>query len=100
MNPLAPQDHVPLGITWGASGFLKLVAALVNPVPLDVIMVSGHHLTATSLAEYCNLLPHMSPIGQLLLNHQDQQINLVIGLALPPGHGNHDNRLIAKLHLL
>jgi hypothetical protein len=42
----------------------------------------------------------LSPIGQLLLNHQDQHIHLVIGLVLRPGHGNHDNRLIAELHFL
>jgi len=100
VNPLAPQDHVPLGITWGASRLLKLVAALVRPVPLDVVVVSEQTLTAPCLVKRRNLLPRLSPIGQLLLNHQDQQIHLVIRLALRPGHGNHDNRLIAELHLL
>ncbi len=35
LNPLAPQDYIPLGITWVASWLLELVAALFNPVPLD-----------------------------------------------------------------
>jgi hypothetical protein len=97
VNPLAPQDHVPLGITWGAS---KFIATFVHPVPHDVIMVSEQHLTALSPVERRNLLPCLSPIGQLLLHHQDQDIHLVIDLALQPRHGNHDNRLIAELHLL
>jgi hypothetical protein len=97
MNPLAPQDHVPLGITWVASGFPELVTALVHPVPLDIVMVLEHHLTTPSLVERRNLLPRLSSIRQHLFNHQDQHVNLVIGLALRPGHGNHDNRLIAKL---
>jgi hypothetical protein len=100
VNPLVPQDHVPLGIAWGASWLLKLVTALVRPVPLGVVVVSERTLTAPCLVERRNLLPHMSPIGQLLLHNENQDIHLVICLALRPGHGNHDNRLIAKLHLL
>jgi len=29
LNPLAPQDHFPLGITWVAHQLLELVAALL-----------------------------------------------------------------------
>ena len=97
MNPLTPQDHDPLEITWVAGGFLELVTALVHPVPLDVIVVLEQHLTAPSLVECRNLLPRLSPTRQHLFNHQDQHVNLVIGLALQPGHGYHDDRLIAKL---
>jgi len=97
VNPLTPQDHDPLEITWVAGGFLELVTALVHPVPLDVIVVLEQHLTAPSLVECRNLLPRLSPTRQHLFNHQDQHVNLVIGLALQPGHGYHDDRLIAEL---
>jgi hypothetical protein len=55
VNLLAPQDHNPLGITWGASQLLKLVTALVRPVPLDVMMVSEQILTAPCLVQHRNL---------------------------------------------
>jgi hypothetical protein len=82
VNLLASQDHVPLGITLGASRLLEFIATFVRPVPLDVVLVSEQTLTAPCLVQRRNLLPRLSPIGQLLLNHQDQQIHLVIRLAL------------------
>jgi hypothetical protein len=97
LNPLAPQDYVPLGITCGASGFLEFITTLVHPVPLHVIMFSEQHLTATNLVKCRNLLPCLRHVGQHLLHHQDKHVDLVIGLALQPGHGNHDNQLIANL---
>jgi len=39
MNPLVPQDHIPLGITWITSGLLELVASLLHPVSLHVIVI-------------------------------------------------------------
>jgi len=40
LDPLAPQEHYPLGITWVASWLFKLVAALFDPVLLHVIILS------------------------------------------------------------
>jgi hypothetical protein len=39
VNHLAPQDHIPLGITRGTSWFLTIVAARNNLVPLYIIVV-------------------------------------------------------------
>jgi hypothetical protein len=86
LDPLAPQDHIPLGITWVASWLFKLVAALFNPVPLHIIVLPNRQFTSRDLIEPCHLCPALSPIGQKLLNNLDQGISLVIGLALCSGH--------------
>jgi len=86
LDALAPQDHVPLGITWVASWLFKLVAALFNPVPLYVIVLPNCQFTSPDLIKPCHLRPALSPIGQKLLNNLDEDISLVIGLALCSGH--------------
>jgi len=75
LNPLASQDHVPLGITWVASWLLELVAALFNPVLLHIFMVMKNKLTGTVLVNGCHLVPALSPIGELLLHHLNQGFN-------------------------
>ncbi len=62
LNPLAPQDHIPLGITWVTSQLLKLVTALFNPVPLDTIMILKDQLPTAVLVNGGNLLPALHPI--------------------------------------
>jgi hypothetical protein len=57
LNPLAAQDHFPLGITWGASWLPELVAALLNPVPLHIIVILKDQLSTTVLVVGWNLLP-------------------------------------------
>jgi len=54
LNLIAPQDHIPLGITWVASGLLELEAALLNPVPLDIVMIP----TGRGLQPLASLAPH------------------------------------------
>jgi hypothetical protein len=49
LNPLAPQDHIPLGITWVASWLLELITALLNPVPLQVVLFLRDQLTTMVL---------------------------------------------------
>ena len=88
MNPLATQDHVPLGITWVAHRLLKLVATLIDPVSLHILVISKHQLTTLLLVEKSKLLPALSPIGRHLLHDLDQKIHLVVLLSLRPGHGN------------
>ncbi len=80
LNLPASQDYIPLGINWVASCLLELVAALLDPVPLDIIMIPKDQLPTVVLVKGCNLLP------QKLLHHQDQCIHLVIGFALCSGH--------------
>ena len=88
MNPLATQDHVPLGIAWVARQLLEPVAALIDPVSLDILIIPKHELTTLLLVEKSNLLPGLSPIGKLLLHDLDQNIHLIVLLSLRPGHGN------------
>jgi hypothetical protein len=82
------QDHVPLGITWVARWLLEPVAALIDPVSLDILIILKHELTTLLLVEKSNLLPGLSPIGKLLFHDLDQNIHLIVLLSLPPGHGN------------
>jgi hypothetical protein len=86
LNLLAPQDHIPLGITWVASWLLELAATLFDSVPLDIIMVLKDQLPRTVLIEGCNLYPTLSPIGQLLLHHLNLGFHLVIHFTLCSGH--------------
>jgi hypothetical protein len=63
LNPLASQDHDPLGIPWVAHELFKLVATLIHPVSLHVIVIMKHFLSAAMLVHGCNLLPQLSPLG-------------------------------------
>jgi hypothetical protein len=62
LNPLATQDHTPLEITWSAGWLLEFVAALLYPVPLDIIMIPKDQLTTSGLVEGCNLCPTLHRI--------------------------------------
>ena len=96
LNPLASQDHIPLGITCCASGFLEFVAALLYPVSLHVIVIPKDQLAASRLVEGCNFGPTLRPVGQKLFDRHDQDLHLVIGLALTSGHVQRQKRLIAE----
>ena len=89
LNPLASQDHVPLGITLVASRLLELVTALFDPVPLNIFVVTKNKLTGTVLVKGCHLNPPLSPIGELFLHHLNQGFNLVIRFPLCSGHDAH-----------
>jgi hypothetical protein len=64
------------------SGLLELVAALFDPVPLDIIVVLKDQLPRTVLIEGCTLYPALNPIGQLLLHFLNQGFHLVIRFPL------------------
>ena len=63
MNPLAPQDHIPLGITWVTLWHFKLLAALLDPVLLNIIMAPQVQLPTTVLIEGCKIYSALSTIG-------------------------------------
>jgi hypothetical protein len=86
LNLLAPQDHIPLGITWVASQLLEFITALFGPVPLHIIAIPKDHLPTTGLLEGCNLFPALCPIRQKLFYNQNQGIHPVIALAFSSGH--------------
>jgi hypothetical protein len=98
LNPLAMQDHVPLGITWVAHWLLELFATFIDPVLLDILVIPKHQLTTLLLVEKSNLLPALSPIGKLLLHDLDQKIHLVVLLSLRPGHGNPKKPVDCRVH--
>jgi hypothetical protein len=83
LNPLASQDHIPLGITWVTSQLLELVAALFYPVPLGVIVILKDPLV---VVEGWNLLSALHPVWQKLLHNRDQGICLVTCFAFCLGH--------------
>ena len=60
-------------------GFLQHFSIYIVEIPKD-------QLSTVVLVEGCNLLPALRSIGQKLLYHQDQGINLVVGFALSLGH--------------
>jgi len=58
LNPLASQDHIPLGITWSAGWLLKFVAALLYPVPLDIVRSTCHFGSGRGLQPLPNSVPN------------------------------------------
>jgi hypothetical protein len=96
LNPLASQDHIPLGITCCADRLLELEATLLYPVSLHIIMIQKDQLTTSRLVEGCNFGPTLCPIGQKLFDHHDQGIHHEVGLPLTSGHVQHQKRLIAE----
>ena len=86
MDPLAPQDQVPLVITWVASGLLVLITTLLHPVLLYIFVIAKSQLPRTKLVQRCYLLPSNGTSRKLFLHHLDQDVSLLVHLTLCTRH--------------
>jgi hypothetical protein len=63
LSPLAPQDHIPLGITWVASQLLEFITALLDPVLFHIIVIpkdNPHYGAGRGLQPLPSTVPHLA----------------------------------------